>query len=110
MRWKIVAFASRFSHPAESNYYQVEGEALSAASGLHKFRHFIPGCKKLILVVDHKPLVKLPGDRKMDEIINSRLLKLKKKALLFRFKVIHRPGKQHVAPDYASKYPSSQPE
>ena len=28
--WKLVAFSSRFTHPAEKNYSPVEGEALSA--------------------------------------------------------------------------------
>ena len=34
--WATIAFASRFCHPAEENYSPVEGEALSAAVGLHK--------------------------------------------------------------------------
>ena len=68
--WKTVAFASRFCHPAESNYSPVEGEALSALSGLKKFRHFVLGCEDLILVVDHKPLLKIFGDKKMDKVTN----------------------------------------
>ena len=77
--WKVVAIASHFCHPAEANYSPVEGEALSAAAGLHKFKHFVLGCPDLTLVVDHKPLVKLLGDKKMDEITNMRLLRLKEK-------------------------------
>ena len=105
--WKVVAFASRFCHPAESNYSPVEGEALSASAGLHKFRHFILGCENLSLEVDHKPLVKLLGDKKMDEIHNMRLLRLKEKTLPFKFTVIHRPGKSHTVPDYGSRNPTS---
>ena len=107
--WKCVAFASRFCHPAEKNYSPGEGEALSAASGLTKFRHFVMGCKKLVLVVDHKPLVKLLGDRYLDEIPNMRLLRLKEKTLPFRFRVIHRPGLMHKVADYASRYPQNPP-
>ena len=110
MGWKCVAFASRFCHPAEKNYSPVEGEALSAASGLTKFRHFVMGCPRLVLVVDHKPLVKLLGDRHLDEISNTRLLRLKEKTLPFRFRVVHRPGLMHKAPDYASRYPQNPPE
>ena len=93
--WKVVAYASRFCHPAESNYAPIEGEALSAAVGLHKFRHFVLGCKELILIVDHKPLVKILGDRNMEDIHNTRLLRLKEKTLPYRFTVLHRPGAIH---------------
>ena len=81
--WKAVAYASRFCHPAEQNYSPVEGEALSAAVGFHKFRHFVLGCKELFLIVDHKPLVKVLVDRNFEDISNSRLLKLKEKTLPF---------------------------
>ena len=82
-----MAVASRFCHPAEQNYSPVEGEALSASAGLHKFRHFVMGCKDLYLVVDHKPLVKLLGDRNFEDIPYTRLLRLKEKTLSFRFTV-----------------------
>ena len=50
--WKAVAYASRFCHPAEKNYSPIEGEALSAAVGFHKFRYFVLGCENLFLVVE----------------------------------------------------------
>ena len=68
------------------------------------------GCDKLYLVVDHKPLVKLLGDRNLEDIPNGRLLRLKKKTLQFKFKVIHRPGLLHKGPDFASRYPQGAPE
>ena len=105
--WKVVAFASRFCHPAESNYSPVEGEALSAAAGLQKFKHFVLGCSDLILLVDHKPLVKLLGDKRMEDIPNMRLLRLKEKTLPFKFRVVHRPGKLHTTPDFGSRYPNA---
>ena len=108
--WKVVAYASRFCHPAERNYSPIEGEALSAAVGFHKFRHFVLGCKELILIVDHKPLVKILGDRNMEDIHNTRLLRLKEKTLPYRFTVLHRPGAIHKGPDYASRYPQAPPE
>lgn len=50
----------------------MEGEALAVAVALDKSRHFVLGCKDLIIAVDHKPLLKLFGDRSLDEISNSR--------------------------------------
>ena len=101
--------ASRFCHPAEINHSPVEGEALSAAVGLHKFKHFIMGCKLLFLVVDHKPLIKLLGDKCLDDIPNTRLLRLKEKTLQFQFQVVHRPRLMHKAPDFVSRYPQGAP-
>ncbi len=61
--WKITLVGSRFTHPAESRYTPVEGEALAVADALDKARHFVLGCSNLIIAVDHKPLLKLFGDR-----------------------------------------------
>jgi hypothetical protein len=68
--WKLAYAGSRFTTPAESRYHPVEGEALGAAWALHKTRHFTLGCTNLILAVDHKPLLKILGDRELAEIEN----------------------------------------
>ena len=108
--WKLVAFSSRFTHPAEKNYSPVEGEALSAAVGLKKFRHFILGCDKVMLAIDHKPLLKLFGDRRLEDIENERLRKLKEKTFPYKFRVVHVPGKLHKTADTGSRYPHDPPE
>ena len=59
---------SRFTHPAESRYAPAEGEALAVADALDKARHFVLGCNDLIVAVDHKPLLKLFGDRSLEDI------------------------------------------
>lgn len=58
--WKIVLVGSRFLKPAETRYSVVEGEALAVAFALHKSRHFTQGCPNLVVVVDHKPPLKVP--------------------------------------------------
>ena len=50
---------SRFTKGAESRYPPIEGEALAVVDALHKARHFVLGCKNLIIAVDHKPLLKI---------------------------------------------------
>ena len=77
--WKITLAGSRFTHPAESRYAPVEGEALAVADALNKTRYFVLGCNNLTLAVDHKPLLKIFGDRSLDEISNTRLRNLKKR-------------------------------
>ena len=104
--WKVVFANGRFTNPAESRYAPIEGEALSVAHGLEKAKHFVLGCKNLIVATDHKPLLKVLGDRKLEDIGNPRLLNLKEKTLPFRFKIIHVPGKMHKAPDATSRYPT----
>ena len=66
--WKITLVGSRFTHAAESRYAPVEGEALAVADALDKARFFVLGCSNLIIAVDHKPLLKVFGDRSLEEI------------------------------------------
>ena len=82
---------SRFTHEAESRYAPIEGEALAVADALDKARHFVLGCKNLTIAVDHRPLLKIFGDRSRD-ISNTRLRNLKEKTLRYRFKMPHIPG------------------
>jgi hypothetical protein len=64
------------------------------------------GCKDLILAIDHKPLLKVLGDRKLEHITNPCLQSLKKKTLLFLFHIIHMPGKKHFTTEAMSRYAS----
>ncbi len=70
---------SRFTHP---HYAPVEGEALTVADALDKARHFVLGCRDLIIAVDHKPLLKLFGDRSLEDIPNTMLRNLKPFAIV----------------------------
>ena len=104
--WKITLVRSRFTHAAESRYAPIEGEALAVADALDKTRFFVLGCAELIVAVDHKPLLKILGDRTLDQISNTRLRNLKEKTLRYRFKIIHVPGAKHKAADAMSRHPS----
>ena len=106
--WRVTLVGSRFTSSAESNYAPIEGEALAVVHALDKARHFIIGCSELTLVVDHKPLLKVFGDRRLDDIPNPRLRNLKEKTLRYRFHVTHIPGARHVAADALSRHPVGQ--
>ena len=103
--WKITLVGSRFTNPAESRYAPVEGEALAVVYALDKARYFVLGCTDLIVAVDHKPLLKLFGDRSLEDIPNSRLRNLKEKTLRYRFRMIHIPGVKHHVADGLSRHP-----
>ena len=106
--WQVVLTGSRFTKDAEKNYSPVEGETLGIVWALGATRHYTLGNQKLIVATDHKPLLKILGDRKLEDIVNPRLVNLKEKTLHWRFKVIHVPGKIHVGPDTLSRKEVSQ--
>ena len=105
--WKITLAGSRFLSPAEQRYAPVEGEALAVAWSLEQTKYFTQGCTKLIVVTDHKPLVKILGDRTLDEISNTRIFRLKQRTLPWSFNIAHLPGKTNIAADATSRHPSS---
>lgn len=108
--WKLCLVGSRFTHPAESRYAPIEGEALAVVYALHQTRYYVLGCKDLLVATDHKPLMQILNDRSLTEIDNRRLLNLKEKTLGYRFTIIHVPGKKNLGPDAASRYPTGQPD
>ena len=62
-------------------------------------------CKNLTIAVDHRPLLKIFGDRSLD-ISNTRLRNLKEKTLRYRFTMSYIPGVKNRAPDTLSRHPS----
>ena len=104
--WKIVLIGSRFSKDAETRYAPIEGEATAVAYGLKCCKMFVLGHPRLIIAVDHKPLIKILNDRSLDTIENPRLVRIKEKTLLYNYDIIHIPGKSNTAPDAVSRYPT----
>ena len=76
---------------------------MAVADSLHKSRHFVLGCKNLIVAVDNLPLLGLLNARSLADIPNRRILALKEKILWFQFEVVHMPGGMHCGPDYMSR-------
>ena len=108
--WSLVFAGSRFTSGPESRYSLVEGEALGVAWALEKSKHFTLGCPNLYIAVDQRPLLKVLGDRHLEDISNPRLLNLKEKTLRYRFELVHVPGAQHKSPDAASRHPTGKEE
>ena len=104
--WKITLAGSRFLSPAEKNYAPVEGEALAVAWALEQTRYFTMGCNDLKVIVDHKPLTKLFGDRRLDEIENPRLFRLKRRTLMWRFGIEYQRGATNPFADAMSRHPN----
>ena len=110
--WKLVFAGSQFNNKAESRYSPVEGECLAVVKALRKptVKYFVLGCEDFIITTDHKPLVKLLGNRRLEDIDNPRLLSLKEKTLAYKFTMKYIPGKKNKIPDAASRFPTGAPE
>jgi len=104
--WRVTLAGSRFLTPAEQHYAPIEGEALAITWGLEQTKFFTLGCRQLLVATDHKPLIKVFGDRTLDEIPNTRLFRLKQRTLPWHFCIIHLAGKTNFAADAISRYPS----
>ena len=49
--------------------------------------------------MDHKPLLGILNDKSLEAIDNPKILRLKEKTLVWRFKIVHIPGTMHSGPD-----------
>ena len=83
----------------------IEGEALAEVYALQKARYFVLGCKDLIVATDHRPLLGVFGEKRLEDIDNPRLRKLKENTLAYRFTMVHVPGRKHAGPDAMSRNP-----
>ena len=92
---------------AEANYAPIEGEALAVAWALEQTKIFTLGCDDLTVIVDHKPLTKLLGDKTLDEIPNPRLFCIKQKTLPWIYQIYWMPGKCNSFSDAISRNPAA---
>ncbi len=74
--------------------------------GLEQSRYFTQSCDDLVVVTNHKPLVKILCSRTIDELNNSRIYRLKQRTLPWYFEVAHLPGKTNTDVDATSRHPS----
>ena len=82
-------------------------KALAVADALDKARHFVLDCKNLTIAVNHRPLLKIFGDRSLD-ISNTFLRNLKEKTLRYKFTMSYIPGVKNRAPNTTPREPPHQ--
>ena len=78
---------------------------LAVLYGMDKYQHYMLGCPKLYVQVNHKPLVGLFNSKSIFDIYNPRLHAIREKLLRWEFQTFHLPGVQHKAPDATSLRP-----
>ena len=102
--WRLVLAGSKFSNKAESMYAPTEGECIAEVRAHTKAKYFVLGCSDLTVVTDHKPIIKILGNRSLENIDNPRLL-YKPKRNTAAFQVIHIAGKKNNGADAFSRFP-----
>ena len=89
-----------------SNHFSAQGADSNGHPNLKEPSKHLKGCNDLLVVTDHKPLIKILGDRTLDEISNTRIFRLKQRTLPWSFDIAHLPGKTNSAADATSRHPS----
>ena len=102
---KPIAFASRTLNKAESNYAQLEREALSIIFGVRKFHQYLYG-RKFTLLTDHRPLTTILGPH--TGIPSLAASRLQRWALLLSghsYDIKYRKAESHCNADGLSRLP-----
>lgn len=100
-----IAFASRTLSKAESNYAQIEREALSIVFGVKKFHQYLYG-RKFTLLTDHRPLTSIFGPH--TGIPSMAASRMQRWALLLsahQYDIKYRKSDQHQNADGLSRLP-----
>ena len=100
---------SRNLHEKEKNFRPIEGEGLAVDMTLKKGRLFLQGNDNFEIVVDHKPLVKIFGDKPLHEIDNPLLQDFKERSLSFTFKMRYIKGIKTMQ-NTLTRYPVNDPD
>ena len=103
----MIVCGSRFCTGAESRYHPIECELLAVAWALEKTRYYTMGCEKLLILVDHKPLLGLLTTQNLGDIENPRLQYLAERLLHWNFTIKHIAGTKNFGPDALSRSPTA---
>ncbi len=108
--WKSVQYGSRSLAGHEANWSgAAELEALAVAWAARKASFFLDGMRHFTILTDSSPLVSILNDKRLDQVSNDRLLKLKTAMGRYNFTVKHQAGERHLIADALSRAPTSEP-
>ena len=102
---KPIAFASRSLSSSESNYAQIEKEALSLVFGIKKFHQYLYG-RPFKLITDHKPLLAILGPKKsIPSLAAARLQRWAVLLSAYQYEIYFKSTKDHANADGLSRLP-----
>ena len=89
--WRTALARSYFLSDTDRRYFAIEGETLANERSFEQNKHFTEDCDGFTVVTDHKPLVRITGDRILDEITNTCLSK--QRSLQWKLRAAYLPDK-----------------
>ena len=97
----VVAYASRALTKEERRYATTKKELLAMVTFTKFFKHYLLG-KEFVLRTDHGSLRWLHNFQDLE----GQLARWVEQLARFNYKIVHRPGKQHVNADALSRLPA----
>lgn len=101
-----IEFASRTLKPAETNYSQIDKEALAIVYACQKWHYYLFGRAHFTLVTDHKPLLALFGEHKsLPKLAAARLQRWALLLSAYNYTLEYVTSKDHGKADALSRSP-----
>jgi len=108
--WKPIQLGSRALTDAETRYAPIEAEITAITWALRQARKFLIGVPRFNIYTDHRPLVSLINNKRLEEVENMRILRNLIKCQDFNMEVHYIKGSENVAADSLSRHPVDRPE
>ena len=103
-----IAYASRSLTKAETNYAQIEKEALSIMFGIRKFHQYVYG-RCFTLITDHKPLLKIFGPKNnLPSMAAARIQRWSVELCAYQYDIQYKRSEDHSNADMLSRLPEAQ--
>ena len=100
---RVIAFASKTLTQTQSNYSNIEREALGLVHGIQRFHTYLYG-REFTAITDHKPLVNI-WQRPLTNA-PPRLQRMFLKLQGYSFDLVYRPGSQMILSDALLSLPN----
>ena len=84
-KWMLVQAGSRSLSDAKTRYAVIELEMLAVCWAIMKCRVFLAGLQHFDVVTDHNPLIPILNTRRLDDVENPRLQRLKSCLMAYNF-------------------------
>jgi hypothetical protein len=91
---------------AETKYSVTDLEAIAMVFVLKKCRFYCAG-RKVLVIVDHKPLTGIfrGAGKTIPDVLSPRILRFCLEAAAFDYEIMYREGKKHANADFCSRFP-----